>query len=58
MEDEFLTRMEAIVKNGRFGDRESDHLNADGILVEALRAVGWARLADAWERGSEDWWWA
>jgi hypothetical protein len=40
------------------GDPEGDHSAADEVLLEALRAAGYNKTADAWERESGGWWWA
>lgn len=40
------------------GDQERDHGEADKVLIDALRFAGFNKTADAWERHSENWWWA
>ena len=32
------------------GDREVDHYEADSLLVDALKAAGFHRVVEAWER--------
>ncbi len=58
-----MTEDEAIAKWDEtvapiLGDRERAHVCGDAILVEALRALGWDRLADRWEKDADEWWWA
>jgi hypothetical protein len=31
------------------GDKEADHLEADWLLIEALTAAGFHRVAEAWK---------
>ena len=35
------------------GDTESDHCDADDILVELLKSIGYAQVAEAYERARE-----
>jgi hypothetical protein len=56
-EDEALARWEQEVTNSK-GDAEDEHGAGDAILIDALRSLGWNRLADKWEADAKDWWWA
>lgn len=38
-------------------DPEQNQRDADDVLIEALRAAGFNKTADAWEAHSVDWWW-
>ena len=38
-------------------DPEADHISAEALLVDWLRGVD-VELAEAWEKASEDWWYA
>lgn len=54
-EDEALKKLAEIVADG---DPEGAHRNADELVRDALRALGWTRLADAYWKASDDWWYA
>ncbi len=56
-EDEALAKFEEIMR-AHDGDVEVQHSNADGLLLKALRSLGWNRLADKWVAASDYWWWA
>lgn len=56
-EDEALARWEKEVTNSK-GDEEDEHKAGDEILIDALRSLGWNRLADKWSADAERWWWA
>ena len=54
-EDELLDDLHAACATG---DNERAHSDADAILCKALRHLGWTRLADAFEKESERFWYA
>lgn len=39
-------------------DREDHHQDGDEIVSDALRTLGWSRLADAYDEAREDWWYS
>lgn len=47
---EFVQRFEALPK----WDSEDAHVEADKILLEALRAAGAGPIADAWESAQKE----
>lgn len=55
-EDEALARLAALKSQ----DPEGEHISADELMTEALRACGWGRLADAYLKARHDggWWFA
>jgi hypothetical protein len=56
-EDEALERL-AGLRTGLRGDAEVWHSNADDLAWEALRVLGWTRLADQLELDAQNWWYA
>lgn len=58
-EDEALAKLAAITD----GDKENAHYAGDDyagddIVEQALRALGWSRLADAYQERCGSWWYA
>lgn len=53
-EDEALERLAAACE---VGDEEDEHNAGDAIARDALRALGWTRLADALQARAEAGWW-
>ena len=51
----FVARLEAI---GISDDPEGGHVEADDILVEALRALGANDIADAYEKLKDGFWYS
>jgi hypothetical protein len=46
-EDEAVERLTALLLSG---DTECAHAEADDILCELLRSLGYGRVVDAWEK--------
>lgn len=55
-EEEAISRLDAL----RSLDTEAQHVDADRLAIEALRAAGWGRFADAYAKlwADEGWWFA
>lgn len=55
-EDEALAKLEAL----KSSDTECEHVDADQLMIEAMRAAGWGRFADAYAKLWKDsgWWFA
>lgn len=56
-------QIEERANRGANCDRETEHQEADRLLLLAIRLLGKdspaaGRIVDAWERGSANWWWA
>lgn len=64
--NEIADELERIAARGRNSDMEVEHVDADHLLVKALRHIAdddpqgdtIRRICDAWEAGSKHWWWA
>ncbi len=56
-EDEALAKWDVEIEQCK-GDAEIQHSLADELLIEALCAAGWSRLAAKWQQASQHWWWA
>ena len=56
-EDEALAEWDRVAVAAS-DDAEVQHFGADMVLVMALRSLGWGRLADRWQKASDDWRWA
>lgn len=56
-EDEALERLNGIL-SASDGDEEDEHVRGDALAWDALRALGWVRLADALARAAQHWWYA
>lgn len=54
-EDYFVKRMRVV---SEIGDSESRHSNADGLVDDALRALGYHKLADAYFDALDGCWYA
>lgn len=50
--------IEALRECARKGDIEVEHINADAIVVQALRLAGFAALAAEYERRTQYFWYA
>jgi len=46
------------LKNSMTGDLEVNHIDADDILLEALRGFGYEKLADEYEKQAVNFWYA
>ncbi|MNM65794.1 hypothetical protein D3C81_772560 [compost metagenome] len=44
--EQYVTQMLELVDNG---DNEMTHSNADDLLLDALRDLGFGQIADAWD---------
>jgi len=40
------------------GDPEADHINADNLLIEVLQELGYVKLAEAYVKQEEEFWYA
>lgn len=54
LEKLFVERMQQC----NTGDWEMDHSNADDLLLEFLRELGYTKLADAWDKNPRVKWYA
>lgn len=55
-EDDYLLALQAVLHGGR-GDAETWHIEADELVVKALRQLGWERLATAYAEACEKEFW-
>jgi hypothetical protein len=39
-------------------DREAAHSMADAIIVELLHDIGYSKMAEIYEEGTKEWWYA
>lgn len=54
-----MSEKEAIEKISHpSGDNERDHSEADRTLLEFIRSLGYNDLADAFDKASEEFWYA
>ncbi len=52
------TALKELQAKGATGDSEVAHINADAILTETLRKLGLNKLADLFDKLSDDYWYA
>lgn len=47
--DEAIAKLKVCVEHSKRRDAEGPHAEADGILCELLRALGYGEVVDVWE---------
>ena len=54
-EEEYIEKLKETCESS---DKERNHIEADYLLCDALRQLGWEKLANEFRKQSDDFWYA